>query len=72
MSKVLLTAIKFFTKPFLFFLTKNEIIKKVDNEENSRVYYILTRKGRYFWKRYVLSKNILTKEEVDKRDELPF
>ncbi len=48
------------------------IIKRVDDEENNRVYYILTRKGRYFWKKYVLSKNILTKEEVDKRDELPF
>ncbi len=48
------------------------IIKRVDDEENNRVYYILTRKGRYFWKKYVLSKNVLTKEEVDKRDELPF
>lgn len=48
------------------------IIKRIDDDENSRIYYILTRKGRYFWKKYVLSKNILTKEELDKRAELPF
>ena len=48
------------------------IIKRVDDEENRKVYYILTRKGRYFWKKYVLSKSILTKVEIDKRDELPF
>ncbi|OXA82706.1 hypothetical protein B0A56_04540 [Flavobacterium columnare NBRC 100251 = ATCC 23463] len=50
------------------------IIKRIDDEENNRIYYILTRKGRYFWKKYVLSKNILTKEEFEKRerDELPF
>jgi DNA-binding MarR family transcriptional regulator len=48
------------------------LIKRIDDEENQRRYYILTNKGKHFWKNYVLSKNIMTKQELDKLDELPF
>lgn len=48
------------------------LIKRVDDEENQRRYYILTKKGKHFWKNYVLSKKIMTKEELDKIDDLPF
>ena len=48
------------------------LIKRIDDDENQRRYYILTNKGKYFWKNYVLSKNIMTKEELDKLDDLPF
>jgi DNA-binding MarR family transcriptional regulator len=48
------------------------LIKRVDDEENQRVYYLLTKKGKYFWKNYVLSKNVMTQEEWDKRNDLPF
>lgn len=48
------------------------LIKRVDDIENQRIYYLLTKKGEYFWKNYVLSKNILTKQEWESRNELPF
>lgn len=51
------------------------LVKKVDDEENQRVYYILTNKGKHFWKNYVLSKRILSKEELERMNEpedLPF
>lgn len=48
------------------------LIRKVDDEENQRVYYLLTKKGKFFWKKYVLSKNILTQQEWDSQNELPF
>ncbi|TDE03241.1 hypothetical protein [Flavobacterium hiemivividum] len=51
------------------------LIKKVDDDENQRVYYVLTNKGKHFWKNYVLSKRILSKQELDKMnepDDLPF
>ncbi|MFL0081663.1 hypothetical protein V2647_04370 [Tenacibaculum maritimum] len=51
------------------------LIKKVDDEENQRVYYLLTNKGKHFWKNYVLSKRIISKQELDKLnepDDLPF
>lgn len=48
------------------------LIKRIDDEENQRRYYILTKKGKHFWRNYVLSKKIMTKEELDKIDELPF
>ena len=48
------------------------LIKRIDDEENQRRYYILTHKGKHFWRNYVLSKKIMTKEELDKIDELPF
>ena len=51
------------------------LIKKIEDDENKRRYYILTKKGRYFWKNFVLSKNILSKEEQEKlngHDDLPF
>lgn len=50
------------------------LIKKIDDEENKRVYYVLTNKGKHFWKNYVLSKRILTKQELERMnaDDLPF
>lgn len=48
------------------------LIKRIDDEESQRVYYVLTKKGKHFWKNYVLSKNIITKQELDKQDDLPF
>ena len=48
------------------------LIKRIDDEENQRRYYILTKKGKHFWRNYVLSKKIMTKEELDKIDDLPF
>jgi hypothetical protein len=51
------------------------LVKKIDDEENQRVYYILTNKGKHFWKNYVLSKRILSKEELQRMnepDDLPF
>lgn len=48
------------------------LIRKIDNEENQRVYYLLTNKGKYFWKKYVLSKTILTQQELESQDDLPF
>ncbi len=48
------------------------LIKRIDDEESQRVYYVLTKKGKHFWKNYVLSKNIITKQELDKKDDLPF
>ncbi|MDO7138894.1 hypothetical protein [Algibacter lectus] len=51
------------------------LIKKIDDEENQRVYYVLTNKGKHFWKNYVLSKRILSKQELDRMnepDDLPF
>jgi DNA-binding MarR family transcriptional regulator len=48
------------------------LIKRIEDEENQRVYYVLTKKGKHFWKNYVLSKNIMTKQELDKLDDLPF
>ena len=34
--------------------------------------YTLTKKGKYFWKNYVLSKNIMTKQEWETQNDLPF
>ncbi|WP_143151723.1 hypothetical protein [Flavobacterium segetis] len=48
------------------------LIKKVDDDENQRTYFILTKKGKYFWKNYVMSKNILTQQESEREDDLPF
>lgn len=48
------------------------IIRRIDDEENQRVYYVLTKKGEYFWKKYILSKSIMSKEELEKQNELPF
>lgn len=48
------------------------LIRRIDEEENQRVYYVLTKKGKHFWKNYVLSKNIMTKQELDKQDDFPF
>ncbi|WKD86535.1 hypothetical protein KCTC32516_01911 [Polaribacter huanghezhanensis] len=48
------------------------LIRKVDDDENQRTYYLLTKKGKYFWKNYVLSKNIMTQQEWESQDELPF
>jgi len=48
------------------------LIKRIDDDENQRRYYLLTKKGKHFWKNYVLSKKIMTKEEFDKIDEIPF
>ena len=51
------------------------LVKKIDDEENQRVYYVLTNKGKYFWKNYVLSKRILSKQELERMNEpdgLPF
>lgn len=51
------------------------LVKKIDDEENQRVYYVLTNKGKHFWKNYVLSKRILTKQELESMnepDDLPF
>ncbi|WP_417291232.1 hypothetical protein [Corallibacter sp.] len=48
------------------------LIKRIDDEENQRRYYILTKKGKHFWRNYVLSKKIMTKEELDQMDDLPF
>ncbi len=48
------------------------LIKKVDDEESQRTYYLLTKKGKYFWKNYVLSKSIMTQQEWETKDELPF
>lgn len=48
------------------------LIKRIDDDENQRIYYVLTKKGKHFWKNYVLSKNIMTKKEVDQLDDLPF
>lgn len=48
------------------------LVKKVDDDENQRTYYILTKKGKYFWRNYVLSKNIMTQQEWESKDELPF
>jgi hypothetical protein len=45
------------------------LIKRIDDEENQRLYFILTKKGKHFWGNYVLSKNIKSKQE---RDESPF
>jgi DNA-binding HxlR family transcriptional regulator len=56
-------------------LIYNGLIRKIDAEENQRVYYMLTNKGKYFWKNYVLTKRILSKQELDKLNEsndLPF
>lgn len=55
-------------------LTYNGLIRKIDDVENQRIYYLLTSKGKYFWKKYVLSKNILTQEEKERasHNELPF
>jgi len=50
----------------------NGLITKVDDIENQRVYYLLTQKGKYFWKKYVLSKSIITKQELESQDDLPF
>jgi hypothetical protein len=47
------------------------LVKKIDDEDNQRTYYILTKKGKYFWKNYVLSKNISTQQESEE-DTLPF
>src|SRR5690606_37148056 len=35
------------------------LIQRIDDEENQRVYYVLTKKGKHFWKNYVISKNIM-------------
>ena len=51
------------------------LIKKIDDEENQRTYYILTNKGKHFWKNYVLSKRIFSREELESMnvpDDLPF
>jgi len=51
------------------------LVKKIDDEENQRVYYVLTNKGKHFWKNYVLSKRILSKQELERMnepDDLPF
>jgi predicted transcriptional regulator len=48
------------------------LISKVDDDENQRTYYLLTKKGKYFWKNYVLSKNIMTQQEWESQDSLPF
>ncbi len=48
------------------------IIRKIDDEENQRIFYTLTRKGKHFWKNFVLSKDILSKEDWDNEHDLPF
>tara|TARA_R110001583_G_scaffold62101_2_gene183025 strand:+ start:13669 stop:14523 length:855 start_codon:yes stop_codon:yes gene_type:complete len=48
------------------------LIKKIEDNENQKVYYVLSKKGKFFWKQYVLSKSIITLEEREKQDELPF
>lgn len=53
-------------------LIYNGLIKKVEDVDNQRIYYLLTKKGIYFWKKYVLSKDIMTKQEWDLRNDLPF
>lgn len=53
-------------------LLYNGLIRKVEDIENQRIYYLLTQKGKYFWKNYVLSKSIISKHELDSQDDLPF
>ncbi len=53
-------------------LVYSGLVKRIDDEENQRKYYLLTKRGKYFWKNYVLSKKILTQEEMDALDDLPF
>lgn len=50
----------------------NGLVTKVDDIENQRIYYLLTQKGKYFWKNYVLSKNIMTKQQLESLNDLPF
>jgi len=55
-------------------LVYSGLVKRIDDEENQRKYYLLTKRGKYFWKNYVLSKKIMTQEEMNKlmNDDLPF
>lgn len=50
----------------------NGLISKIEDIENQRIYYLLTQKGKYFWRNYVLSKNIITKEQLESLNDLPF
>lgn len=47
------------------------LVNRID-DENQRTYYLLTKRGKYFWKNYVLAKRILTQEELDNLNDLPF
>lgn len=50
------------------------LIKQITDINNENRYYVLTRKGKYFWKRFVLTKKVLTKNEKLKmeNEDLPF
>jgi hypothetical protein len=51
------------------------LIKKIEDEEYQRVYFVLTNKGKHFWKNYVLSKRILSKQDLAQMnvpEDLPF
>lgn len=46
------------------------IIKEVEDNESQRMYTVFTKKGEYFWKRYVMSVRITKRKE--EHDDLPF
>jgi hypothetical protein len=35
-----------------------DLIDRIDDEDNQNTYYLLTKKGNYFWKEIMLSKTI--------------
>lgn len=47
-----------------------DIIREVRDEENQRNYYEFTKKGKFFWKEYILNLKIVRKP--DPKDDLPF
>ena len=54
------------------------LINKIDDEDNQNTYYILTKKGNFFWKQIMLSKKINLETAIKNKqlplsnDNLPF
>jgi hypothetical protein len=51
----------------------SDIIREVKDEENQRNYYEFTKKGKFFWKEYIMHIKITLKnKEEEDNDDLPF
>lgn len=50
----------------------SDIIREVKDDENERFYYEFTKKGKFFWKEYIMHIKISVKKPDDFDDDLPF
>lgn len=50
----------------------SDIIKEVRDEENQSIHYEFTKKGKWFWKEFIMNIQIIKNKKEEEFDDLPF